>query len=198
MAHIDYYYSVLSPFTYLAGDRLERIAERRDATIAYKPVDMMALFPRVGGLPVPRRHPSRQTYRLQELKRLPRKAGLKLNLHPAHYPTDATPATAAILAADARGGGDVGAVSRAILRACWAEEKDIADPAVVAAALAEGGFDAVALEEALADARGRIPALTDEAYERGVFGAPTYAVGEELFWGQDRLEDLDIHLGEIA
>lgn len=198
MTHIDYYFSVLSPFTYLAGDRLERIAAKHGATISYKPLDFGALFPLVGGLPVPKRHPSRQAYRLQELKRISRRAGLPLTLHPAHYPTDTALASAAILAADAAGGGDVGAVARAILAACWADEKDIADPAVVAAALAAGGFDMGALAEGIEAAKARGAALVEEALARGVFGAPTYAVGEELFWGQDRLDYLDDHLAGPA
>lgn len=198
MAHIDYYYSVLSPFTYLAGDRLERIAAKHGATISYKPMDFGALFPLVGGLPVPKRHPSRQAYRLQELKRISRRAGMKITLQPAHYPTGTDLASAAILAADAAGGGDVGAVSRAILAACWAEEKDIADPAVVEAALVAGGFDMGALTDAIEAAKGRREALVEEALARGVFGAPTYAVGEELFWGQDRLDYLDDHLAGLA
>lgn len=198
MAHIDFYYSVISPFTYLAGDRLERIAEKHGATIAYKPIDFLALLPRVGGLPVPKRHPSRQAYRLQELKRISRRTGLPLTLHPKHFPTDATLATAAILAAQEAGGGDVGAASRAMLRACWVEDRDLADPECVRAALAEGGFDMDALARKMEAAKARIPELTEEAYQRGVFGAPTYVVGDELFWGQDRLDYLDEHLAEIA
>lgn len=194
MAHIDYYFTVLSPFTYLAGDQLERIAARHGATISYKPCDLMRIFAETGGVPPGKRHPSRQAYRLQELKRISARAGLPLNLKPAHWPTDFAPATRAILAADAVGGGDVGAVCRAVLAACWAEDRDIAQAPVVADCLRAGGFDADAVDASAADMDARIAALTDEAIARGVFGAPTYVVGDQVFWGQDRLDYLDEHL----
>ncbi|QIE55480.1 2-hydroxychromene-2-carboxylate isomerase [Pikeienuella piscinae] len=197
MAHIDYYFTPLSPFAYLAGDGLERIAAKHGATIAYKPIDFGRAIAAAGGLPVAQRPPARQEYRLQELPRIAKRAGLSLTLHPAHWPTDGTPACAAILAAEAiagASGGDVGALARRILAACWAEEQDIAAPAVIDAALRASGFDPVALDREAGAAR--IGPLTDEAIERGVFGAPFYIVAEsgQKFWGQDRLDYLDAHL----
>ena len=196
MAHIDYYFTPLSPFTYLAGDGLERIAAKHGATIAYKPCNIMRLMGETGGLPVGKRHPSRQEYRLQDLPRLAKRAGLPLTLHPAHWPTDPTLATAAILAvADA--GGDAGAVARGLMSACWAEEKDIADPKVVDACVALGGAEVDAHD--IEAAKARIEPLTDEAIAAGVFGAPFYVVdGDARFWGQDRLPHLEDHLAEIA
>lgn len=196
MAHIDYYFTTLSPFAYLAGDGLERVAAKHGATIAYKPVDFMRVMDEMGGLPVPKRHPSRQAYRLQELPRIAKRQGLPITLHPAHWPTDPVPSIAAIIAAGEVGGGDVGALCRRLLAACWAEEKDIADPALVEAALRASGFDPAALD--LEAAAARIGPLTDEAIERGVFGAPFYIVGDEKFWGQDRVAYLDDHLAALA
>lgn len=196
MAHIDYYFTPLSPFAYLAGDGLERIAAKRGATIAYKPIDFGRAMVAAGGLPVPKRHASRQEYRLQELPRIAKRVGLPLTLHPAHWPTDGLPACAAILAAEATGdaGGDVGALARRLLAACWDGEKDIAEPAVIDAALRASGFDPAALDREAGAAR--IAPLTDEAIERGVFGAPFYIVATtgQKFWGQDRLDYLDAHL----
>ncbi len=84
-----------------------------------------------------------------------------------------------------------------IARACWAEEKNIADQAVVDAALVEAGFDPAAIDYDMGAAR--IEPNTDEAMEAGVFGFPFYIVnGSEKFWGQDRLAYLDDHLAEIA
>lgn len=197
MAVIDYFFTVTSPFTYLAGDRLEEIAARRGATIAYKPVDMSRVFAATGGLPLPQRPPARQAYRLQELARIARRTGMKLNIHPAHWPTDPGPAARAIVAADKAGGGDVGRLARALMAACWAEEKDVARPEVVAAALAACGYDAAALAAGMEAAGPVIEGHTDEAIARGVFGAPFYIVGEEKFWGQDRLSYLDEHLGRL-
>ncbi len=195
MARIDYYFSLLSPFTYLAGDRLEQVAAKHGAKIAYRPLDIMKLFPETGGVPVPKRHPSRQEYRLQELRRLSKHSGLPLNIRPAHWPTDSAPASAAVIATQAAG-GDAGRLAQAFLAACWAEEKDIADPGVVAEKLALVGQDAAALD--LDAAAAEFEANMGRALEAGVFGSPFYVVGEERFWGQDRLAHLDLHLAEIG
>ncbi|MEO0362683.1 MAG: 2-hydroxychromene-2-carboxylate isomerase [Pseudomonadota bacterium] len=196
MAHIDYYFTTLSPFAYLAGDGLEKVAAKHGATIAYKPVNFMRVMEEMGGLPVPKRHPSRQAYRLQELPRIARRNGLPINLHPAHWPTDPVPSLSAIIAAQDAGGGDVGALARRFLAACWAEERDIANPILVADALRESGFDPDALD--LDAAAAKIEPLSDEAIERGVFGAPFYIVGDEKFWGQDRIAYLDDHLAGLG
>lgn len=200
---IDYYFSPLSPFTYLAGDRLERIAEARGAQVDYRPVDIAAVFEEVGALPVPKRHRFRQEYRLQELERIARRTGLPINLAPANWPTDPVPAALAVIAAQdaarARGEGDPGAVARALLEACWARDLDVADPAVVGEALEAGGFEPRLMDaETEARAREIYDANTARALEAGVFGAPFYVVGDARFWGQDRLSYLDEHLDRLA
>ena len=93
MAHIDYYFATVSPYTYLAGTRLEEIAAKHGLSITYKPLDVIALFTRTGGVPPKDRHPSRQEYRLQELRRQSAKTGLKINLKPAHWPTNPAPSS---------------------------------------------------------------------------------------------------------
>ena len=197
MARIDYYFSILSPFTYLAGDGLERIAAKHGAEINYRPCDIMKVFAGTGGVPVPQRHPFRQEYRLQELKRVSKRARLPLNIKPAHWPTDAFPGSAAIIATQLWG-GDAGAVARALLADCWAEEKDVAAPDVVAGALAEVGLDAASLVLEMARAQEIYDGNTEAALANGVFGAPFYVVDGERFWGQDRLNYLDDHLAELG
>ncbi len=193
MARIDYYFSVLSPFTYLAGFGLEEVAARRGATIAYRPMDIMKLFSETGGRPMPQRHPSRIAYRSQELRRISARRGLAFNLQPAHWPTNPVPASLALIAV-AEAGGDAGALAHAFLRAVWAEERDIGDPAVVAAILGENGHDAATLAPAMAAAEATYQANTEAAIAAGVFGAPFYVVDGEVFWGQDRLDYLDDYL----
>jgi 2-hydroxychromene-2-carboxylate isomerase len=190
MARIDYYFSVLSPFTYLAGLGLEEVAARRGATIAYRPMDIMMLFAETGGVPVPQRHPSRIAYRKQELLRIAARRDLPFNLQPAHWPTNPVPASLAVIAV-AEAGGDAGTLTHAFLRAVWAEERDIGDPAVVTAILGENGHDAAALAPAMAAAEATYHTNTEAAKAAGVFGAPFYVVDGQLFWGQDRLDYLD-------
>ena len=127
MPHIDCYFGTFSPFTYLAGLRLEEIAAKHGATVGYKPLDLMALFARTGGVPPKERHPNRQAYRLQELRRAVAKTGLPLNMQPAFFPTNPAPSSYAFIGAQKAGGGDLGKLRFAIGRACWAEDKDIAE-----------------------------------------------------------------------
>ena len=104
------------------------------------------------------------------------------------------PAAYAIIAADRAGGGDLPGLVQAILRACWAEEKDISQDAVIREALAAHGFDPKLADSGLLVGAEVFERNNEEAIARGVFGAPFYIVGEEKFWGQDRLDDLDQHL----
>ena len=195
MAHIDYYFSTISPFTYLAGAGLEDIAARHGATITYKPLDIMALFARTGGVAPKDRHPNRIAYRAQELRRAAKKAGVPMNMQPAHFPTNQAPSSYAVIAAQAEGGGDVGALVQSLLRACWEQEKHIADDAVIGDCLEAAGFSrGLAMSGMLAGAEAYTANL-EEAVNVGVFGAPFYITdGGERFWGHDRLADLDAHL----
>lgn len=195
MPQIDYFFSLLSPFTYLAGQRLEDIAARHGATVTYKPYDIMTLYDRLG-TPRPAERPQgRKDYRLQELRRLSKKAGMTLNLQPRCWPTNAAPAAYAVIAAQKAGGGDPGALVHALLRASWAEEKDIAEDAVINACLEAAGFDPALSFTGLLSGAEAYAANLEEAHARGVFGSPFYITDtDERFWGQDRLDDLELHL----
>lgn len=197
MAHIDYFFATLSPYAYLAGNRLEEIAAKHDATITYKPVDLLTLFSRTGGTPPKDRHPSRIAYRAQELPRQARNLGMPLTFQPAHWPTNPAPSSYAVIAAQKAGGGDVGALVQSFLRACWAEEKDIAEDAVVRACLEGAGFDPTLADSGLLSGADTYAANFEEALARGVFGSPFYITDDDQrFWGQDKLGDLDRHLSE--
>ncbi|WP_281983570.1 2-hydroxychromene-2-carboxylate isomerase [Thalassorhabdomicrobium marinisediminis] len=198
MPHIDYYFATISPFTYLAGPRFEEIVAKHGATVTYKPLDIMALFARTGGVPPMDRHPNRQDYRLQDLRRRAVVAGLPLNLRPAHWPTNMAPSSYAIIAAQAAG-GDVGKLVNAVTRACWAEDRNIAEDDVIRACLEEAGFDPSLADSGLLAGAETYARNLEEAVANGVFGAPFFITdGDERFWGQDRLDDLDRHLsGEL-
>lgn len=199
MADIDYFFATLSPYAYLAGDRLERIAAKHGATIAYKPLDLLALFSRTGGTALPDRHPSRLEYRAIELTRQAKKLNMPFNLKPAHWPTNMAPSAYAVIAAQSAGGGDLGALVQSFLRGCWAEEKDIADDAVIRDCLQAAGFDPDLTDSGLLQGAETYARNLDEAVERGVFGVPFYLTSDgHRFWGQDRLADLDLHLSEAG
>ena len=195
MAHIDYFFSTLSPYAYLAGTRLEAVAAKHGAKITYKPLDVVALFGRTGGVPPKERHPSRQELRAQELTRQSRKLEMPLILQPAFWPTNAAPSSYAIIAAQNAGGGDLGKLAHSFLRAVWAEEQDISQDDVVRAKLADAGFDPGLADSGLLTGAETYAANLEEAASRGVFGAPFYITDtDQRFWGQDRIEDLDLHL----
>jgi len=145
-------------------------------------------------LPPAKRHPSRQRFRMDELKRWSAHLDVPMNLTPAHFPTDQTLAAQMVFAAGgADGNAQAGLLSDAILTACWAEEKNIADEATLVALADNVGLDGSALVSAAKqDAMAQLySATTSEAHAAEVFGSPTYKIGDELFWGQDRLEFLD-------
>ena len=197
MARIDYFFSLLSPFAYLAGLELERLADRQGAEIAYRPVDLMEVFTATGGVPLAKRHHSRLEYREQELARASRRKGLKLNIHPAHFPVDVTVPSCTVIAAAEKTGEDetdAGALAHALLKAVWAEDKDISKPDVVRQVTSDLGLDPGLVAEA-GDHADTYRANTAEAIERGVFGSPFYITDDgEKFWGHDRLADLEAHL----
>jgi 2-hydroxychromene-2-carboxylate isomerase len=189
---VDYYYTPASPWTYLGHQRFEATARRHDATIQYKPVDYGKIFPLSGGLPLGKRAPQRQAYRLAELKRWRDFLGVPLNIQPKYHPVASDLATQLIIAAE-RAGTPAGPLSFALMRACWAEERNISDADTLCAIAAEQGLDGKKL---LATARTPeiamlYEALTREAIDRQVFGAPFFIYKGEPFWGQDRLDFLD-------
>ena len=195
MAHIEYYFSTLSPYAYLAGVRLEEIAARHGAGVTYKPLDIVQLFARTGGVAPKDRHPARMAYRAQELPRQAKKLNMPLNLQPAHWPTNAAPSSYAIIAGQNAGGGDLGALVHGVLRACWAEERDIAEDAVIKDCLEKAGFDPGLADSGLLSGAETYAANLEDAVAANVFGAPFYVVDSgQSFWGQDRLDDLDLHL----
>ncbi|HYM33483.1 MAG TPA: 2-hydroxychromene-2-carboxylate isomerase [Candidatus Cybelea sp.] len=194
--HIDYYFTLISPWTYLGSERFVAIAKRHGAAIQVKPVDYGRIFPVSGGLPLAKRAQQRQDYRLFELKRWREYLGVKLNLHPKYFPA-AEGLAARMVVAARRQSGDALGLAHSVLKAVWAEERNIADPATLREIADRCGFDGKALLAAADEpaVAAEYTADTDAAIARGVFGAPTYIYNNEPFWGQDRLEFLDRALG---
>jgi len=195
MPHIDYFFATISPYTYLASTRLEEIAAKHGATITYKPLDLPQLFSRTGGVLPGERHISRQEHRAQELVRQAKKLDMPFHLKPAFWPTNMAPSSYAIIAAQKAGGGDLGQLAFSITKACWAEEKNIAEDDVIKACLGAAGFDPDLADSGLLAGAEEYAANLEEAVKRGAYGAPFYITDtDQRFWGQDRLDDLDAHL----
>jgi 2-hydroxychromene-2-carboxylate isomerase len=193
---IDYFFAPQSPWTYLGHARFGRIAAKAGARVAVRPADLGRVFAVSGGLPLAKRPVQRQAYRLVELQRFSAALGIPLNLHPAHFPVAGDPAARLIIAVDLHDGVEaaMGFTAR-VMAGVWAEERDIAEPRTLAAMLAESGLPARRLEDAQSlDVQERYDANTRDAIELGVFGAPTYVIDGELFWGQDRLDFVERRL----
>jgi len=188
---VDYYFAPQSPWAYLGHQRLADIARRTGANIRVMPMDLGGkVFPISGGLPLGQRAPQRQAYRLVELQRFSEHLGAPLHLKPKYFPVGGDDAARLIIAADMAQGADAAmTVAGAVLSACWAQERNIADENVLTELLAEQGLPAALLEKSHSQAvQERYDACTQAAIDAGVFGAPSYVIDGEIFWGQDRLD----------
>lgn len=194
MTQIDYFLAIQSPYVYLAGKRPAEIAAKHGAKLVYKPVDVVQLFPRTGGKVRAERHPSRNDYSAQDRARQARKLGLPFDPAPIFAAANPAPAAYAIIAAQNAGGGDVAGLIASLSRAIWAEGRDISDDEVIRAALEANGFAANTADKGMLMAADTYAANLEEAVSRGVFGVPFFVTGDQKFWGQDRLDDLDLHL----
>ena len=196
---VQYWFSVASPWTWLGSAGFIDLARRSGARIEVLPVQLAQVFAVSGGRPFDERPPQRRSYRQLELGRWSKRLGVPLTLEPRFYPVDRLPASCLLIAAR-QAGADALALSHAVLRAIWQDDRDIADWATLEALARDIGLDGPALVAAA-----RLPATaeqfrrdTDRAIEAQVFGAPTYVVDGERFWGQDRLDFLAERLGEKA
>jgi carboxymethylenebutenolidase len=189
---IDYFLVPNSPWTYLGHQRLREIAARRGATIRPLVFDLGQVFPISGGLPLAKRA-QRQAYRLVELRRFSSHLGIAMNIQPKYFPVNADQASRTLAAVQLHDGDERALdFAGAALRAVWAEERNIADPDTLVALLAEQGLPARRIEDAASpEVAERYQANTARAIELGLFGAPSYLIDGELFWGQDRLEFVD-------
>ena len=194
---VDYYFTPQSPWTYLGHERFAQIARAADAQVRVLPVDLGGkVFPVSGGLPVGQRAPQRQAYRLLELQRYSDYLRAPINVKPAYFPVSGDESARLIIAVDLHDGSDAAMkISGAVFSAVWVRERHIADEKVLAELLAECGLDPARLEQSHSQAvQERYEANTQQAIDAGVFGAPSYVVDGEIFWGQDRLDFVERRL----
>jgi 2-hydroxychromene-2-carboxylate isomerase len=186
---VTVYYALQSPWTYLGWARLRELVARSGAIAHYRPIQIAPVFEASGTLMLAQRPRQRQAYRLMELRRWREHLGVPLNLQPKHFPVDEALAARMAIAHRQRG-GDIAAFSQALMTAVWAEERDLADRATLLQIAREQGADGPTLLEATEQSavREEYDANTRAAIDQGVFGLPTFVIGDELFWGQDRLD----------
>jgi 2-hydroxychromene-2-carboxylate isomerase len=189
---VDYYFSFQSPWAYVGHQAFRSLVSAYDLKVNYKPVVLVDLFSETGGLPLMKRHPVRQRYRMVELQRWRDKRGLKFHLQPANWPFNARLADGVVIAAVEAGLDPDKYLARGFA-AVWEDQLNLADPATVAKLAGESGLPGQELvdrsqQEAIGAAyeQNRQDALAND-----VFGSPAYVLDREVFWGQDRIDLLE-------
>lgn len=192
MQTLDYFFTLMSPFSYLGHAPFLALAKKYGATVRFRPLRVMELFAATGGVPLAKRAPARQQYRLIELQRWRELRAQSLNLVPKHFPTNPERADRVVVALT-RANADPSTYMAATYRALWAEDRDISDEATILDSLRRTGHDA---ERVLADADCQavgqvLDENTAEAIGLNLPGVPGYVRAGEPFWGQDRLDLLE-------
>ena len=186
---VDYYFSLQSPWAYIGHKAFRDLVSAHDLKVNHKPVVLVDLFSETGGLPLMKRHPVRQRYRMVELQRWRDKRGLTFHLQPANWPFDARLVDGLVIAA-VEAGHDPDPFLRKAFPAVWEQQLNLADAAVLTRMADDCGLPGQQLVE-----RSGSDAIT-AAYEQNrqdalaadVFGSPVYVLDGEVFWGQDRIE----------
>jgi len=183
MPTLEFFYDFTSPYSYLASTRVEAVALDGGATLRWRPFLLGGVFKATGNrAPIETVAKGRAMW--IDLERWARRLEVPLR-RPTTFPIPSILALRAALAADPAA---LPGLSQAVFRAAWADGRDIADATVLAAVLGEAGLDGAALVAAAPGCKEALAAQTQEAVDRGAYGAPTFLVGEELFTGNDRLD----------
>jgi 2-hydroxychromene-2-carboxylate isomerase len=186
---VDYYFSFQSPWAYIGHKAFREVVSAYDLMVNHKPVLLVDLFSETGGLPLAKRHPVRQRYRMLELQRWREKRGLNFHLKPAHTPFNGRLADGVVLAA-IEAGHDPDAFLRRAFPAVWEDQLNLADADVLVRLADAAGLPGKALVERSAseDISAIYESNRQDALAADVFGSPAYVLEGEAFWGQDRIE----------
>lgn len=187
----EYFFAPHSPFAYLGHARFVALARQYDVQVVLKPFDLSKIFGQSGGLPLAKRAPQRQAYRLKELERWSKFLGLPMNLQPTYFPVQSDVAARLIIATQlAHGTSAALDLTGAVMRAIWEEEKNIADTDTLLAIANGLGHDGASLLKSAetASVQAEFDRFSEEATTANVFGAPWFIVDGEGYWGQDRLD----------
>ncbi|SEO38485.1 2-hydroxychromene-2-carboxylate isomerase [Duganella sp. CF517] len=190
----QYFFAIHSPWTYLGHERFVALARRNAVQIEVRPFDLGKVFGVSGGLPLAKRAPQRQAYRLVELTRWSEFLGVPMNVQPKFFPVSPDLANRMVIAARLTHGVDVALeLAGAIMRGLWAEEKNIGDEDTLAQIAGGCDLDGRALIKSseTASVQAEYDRNTEDATAANVFGSPWYVLDGESFWGQDRLDFLE-------
>jgi 2-hydroxychromene-2-carboxylate isomerase len=190
MTTIDFWYEFASTYSYPAAMRIERQASIEGVTVRWRPFLLGPIFSSHGWNDSPfNLYPAKGRYMWRDLERICAKENLPLKLPPLRFPQNGLKAAriALVLAEN----GPIGDFSRGVYTASFAEQKDISDDETLAGILRTLDLDPAVVVAAAntPENKAKLKVQTDETIARGIFGAPSFTIGEELFWGGDRLDD---------
>lgn len=185
---VDFYFDFGSPAAYLAWTQLPKIATDCQARMAWKPILLGGVF-QASGNRAPISVPLKGSYLFVDLARFARRYGVPLRMNP-NFPINTLTLMRIAVGLQQHQDARFEEYCGAMFRAIWVDAQNLNDPSVVAAVLAQAGFDPAALLALSSEAavKDELKAVTAAAVQRGVFGAPTFFVNEQMFWGQDRLD----------
>lgn len=191
MKSVDFYYDYGSPASYLAWTQLPGLCQRHQAALNYKPIVLGAIFKATGNAS-PAAVPAKGRYVMQDLARWAKKWGVQLNVNP-HFPIDTIVLMKMAVGVQLRMPQRFDSFNRSIFSALWVDARNLGDATEVARTLHGAAFNPAVMQGLTVetDVRESLRRNTNEAIDRGAFGAPTYFVGDEMFWGQDRLQMLE-------
>jgi 2-hydroxychromene-2-carboxylate isomerase len=186
---IDYYFSISSPWAYIGHKLFREVVATYGLEVNHKPVVLVDLFSETGGLPLVKRHPVRQRYRMLELQRWRDKRGLNFHFQPKHVPLNARLADGLVIAA-IEAGHDPDPLLRRAFAGVWEDELNLADAATLVRLADTSGLPGEALVErsATEEISQKYEQNRQDALSVDVFGSPAYVLDGEVFWGQDRIE----------
>jgi 2-hydroxychromene-2-carboxylate isomerase len=185
---VEFFFDVGSPTSYLAWRQLPKIAAECAARIAWRPMLLGGVFKATGNAS-PVTIPAKARWMNDDIRRWADRYGVPFRFNP-HFPINTLTLMRGATGMQMRAPGDLDRYLEVVQRAMWEAPRNLGDPQVLAATLAEAGFDPAGFAALVADpeVKARLIATTEEAVARGAFGAPTFFVGDAMFFGQDRLE----------
>jgi len=187
---LEFFFDLSSPYSYLAATQVQPLADKTGAALIWRPMVLGAVFKATGN-EMPARVPGKARWMGNDLQRWAEHYGVPFRFS-SHFPANTIKAMRLVLVDDAK----AGAVAMAGFRAMWADDRDLTDDGVLRSIAEMGGLDPAAAMQAIETPaiKDKLRANTDEAVARGAFGAPTMLVGDELFWGNDRLHFVEAAL----
>ena len=191
-APIEFWFDFSSPYSYLASEKIEELAARHGRGVAYRPTLLGVIFRTTGGVPLTELVPPKASYFAHDFERSARFAGVPYR-QPSVFPIATVNAARAFLWLQQRDEALAARFLHAAFRAYFAQDRSLAEPEVLNALAIEVGADPVAMARGMQEpaVKERLKALVDESIALGVFGAPTIFVDGEMFWGHDRLPQVE-------